>query len=100
MSRVSVSGGNVIRTGPAELAKAFDLIAADKPIELRRRVGTARFFAGRQRHGHAGFVEADSSRLASLRPTTASAAPSAPRLRKIFARRLAPKKSMHRVAAG
>lgn len=43
MSRVSAAGGTIIRTGPAELAKAFDLIAADKPINYEGASGPLDF---------------------------------------------------------
>ncbi len=43
MSAVSDPKGTIVRTGPAELAKAFDLIAADKPINYEGASGPLDF---------------------------------------------------------
>lgn len=45
MRLTSVPGGNIVRTGAAELAKAFDLIAADKPINYEGASGPLDFTA-------------------------------------------------------
>lgn len=80
MSRVSVAGGNVVRTGAAELAKAFDLIAADKPINYEGASGPIDFSADGNVVDRLVLWKASSSAFTELATYDCVSSPDCPKL--------------------